>query len=128
MTNNPERNKNLSKYPKLSDIDLEKAFLKNHILECQSKIDKLNEVRETIIGIEKSKLPLWDPSKIVWIKASGPKGDFELATVTNNPNSENFELLQEDLKVHDGKITYQGFFYWLHFDKESVCRKQRGQD
>ena len=57
--------------------------------------------------------PLWDPSKIAWVKAQGEKGEYEKANCVGNLD---FENLVKDLQAHGGRLRREGMFYWL-FEK-----------
>ena len=40
--------------------------------------------------------------------------------------SKDYWAMLEDLKTHDGKLTREGFFYWLFRNGSTVGRKKRG--
>jgi hypothetical protein len=122
LSNCQDTNKNI--FPKLSDIDLEITFCEDVIKTYQSKIEKLKESRETRLNIEKSKIPLWNPDKIKWIIAHGEKGAFDLATLKDNTNNDDFNFLLDDLKRHDGKLWNSNFFYW-EMQGDAIGRKER---
>jgi len=65
----------------------------------------------------------WDPSKISFKTANGARGPFEKADPTNIPD---FKAMLADLKAHDGKLTRDGFFYWVFSsDMATVGRKKK---
>ena len=102
-----------NKIPKIEEIDLEIRFYNDLILLFQSRIDKLNESKQVLINAEKSNIPLWNSQNIKWTVAHGPKGEFEIATLTNNPGNQDFELLKDDLLKHDRKFRYEKSFFWM---------------
>jgi len=63
----------------------------------------------------------WDPSKINWMKAEGNKGPYERSEDVNNPE---FKTMLKDLTVHNGKMRYQGWFYWIFQNGNVVGRKR----
>jgi hypothetical protein len=63
----------------------------------------------------------WEPSRIPWKDATGPKGPFEKA---DDPLNVEFRALLKDLKEHKGNLTRDGFYYWLFTDAEVVGRKR----
>ncbi|MGB9914440.1 MAG: hypothetical protein ACPLIG_00015 [Candidatus Bathyarchaeales archaeon] len=64
----------------------------------------------------------WNPQLIRWEKAQGAKGEFERSSDVENSD---FKELLKDLKAHNGKLTRNGYFYWLFSDGYTVGRKQR---
>ena len=84
-------------------------------------LDAMNEYLESLgpPGMEKS---LWDPSKIRWVQAEGPKGLFERSDDVDSPD---YKELTQDLSSHGGKLSREGFFYWTFPDNKAVGRKRR---
>jgi hypothetical protein len=66
----------------------------------------------------------WNPRFILWNPAEGPSGPYERACM---PDNGNFQLLIRDLQAHGGKLTREGWFYWLFGDGRTVGRKERGK-
>jgi len=64
----------------------------------------------------------WNPHYILWNPAEGPSGPYEKACM---PDNGNFQLLIRDLQAHGGKLTREGWFYWLFGDGRTVGRKKR---
>ena len=64
--------------------------------------------------------PKYDLKKIKTVQAEGPSGPYKKA---NNQDGNDYRLLIEDLKNHDGKITKDGLFCWLFNDKSTVGMK-----
>jgi len=63
--------------------------------------------------------PLWEPDKIKWEKAESSKGVYERATGEANKGNIDFDNLLQDLKLHGGKLSRLGFFYWLFSETET---------
>lgn len=66
----------------------------------------------------------WNPKNIKWDKTEGPKGPYERGSPEQ---SENYRNMLKDLEAHKGKLTKDGYFYWLFNDNETVGRKQRNK-
>ena len=75
---------------------------------------------------EKAKLEgrsdAWDPSKIKWVPAEGAKGRYDRA---DPQASRDFQNMLKDLKEHGGRLTRDGYFYWVFRDQATVGRKKR---
>ncbi len=63
--------------------------------------------------------PVWDVDKIKWIKAQSGKGEYERADAEANKGVVDFDNLVADLKLHNGKLSRLGFFYWLFEQTET---------
>ena len=83
--------------------------------------DAANEYLEKQAPEDEEK-PSWDPSKIKWDEAEGPKGKFERSEDINNLD---FKALVKDLAHHKGKLTRDNLFYWLFENGVTVGRKKR---
>jgi len=64
----------------------------------------------------------WNPNKIKWEKAEGFKGEYERSEDVNNPE---FKVMLKDLAQHGGKLTKDGYFYWVFKNGSTVGRKRR---
>jgi len=64
----------------------------------------------------------WDPSKIKWEGAQGSSGPYERSEDINNLD---FKQLLKDLADHQGKLTRDGYFYWVFQNGVTVGRKKR---
>jgi hypothetical protein len=64
----------------------------------------------------------WNPDKIKWEKAEGFKGEFERS---EDINSLDFKELLKDLAKHNGKLSRDGWFYWVFKNGATVGRKRR---
>jgi hypothetical protein len=62
----------------------------------------------------------YDLSKVKTEKTEGPSGFYQKAT---EQDSQDYRLLIEDLKQHDGKLTRDGMFIWLFSDGKAVGMK-----
>jgi hypothetical protein len=64
----------------------------------------------------------WDPERIKWHETTGPGGPFQKSDDANNPE---FKAMLKDLQVHNGKMTRDGWFYWVFKNGATVGRKKR---
>ena len=64
----------------------------------------------------------WDPKSLKWVADSGKAGPYEKCNRTSDPN---FLAMARDLEGHGGRLTRDGFFYWLFTDGNAVGRKPR---
>lgn len=64
----------------------------------------------------------WDPAKIQWVVTEGNKGPYEWS---EDVNSTDFRLLGRQLTQHEGKLSRDGYFYWLFTNGSTVGRKKR---
>lgn len=69
----------------------------------------------------------WHPEKIKWEAAEGSNGPYERypAEGQKAEANEDYKNMLQDLKVHNGKLTRDGYFYWLFRDQATVGRKRR---
>jgi len=81
--------------------------------------DGVSKLLETTEPKEAQKLT-YDISKIKTVQAEGPSGPYKKA---NNQDGNDYKLLIEDLKAHDGKITRDGFWIWLFNDGKTAGLK-----
>jgi hypothetical protein len=65
----------------------------------------------------------WKQDKIRWEKAEGSSGPYERSEDVNNPE---FKTMLKDLAVHGGRLTHEGWFYWVFKNGVTVGRKRRG--
>lgn len=95
------------------------------LLNClEASIVKMKQEIAKIAGVPEAteQSYAWDPAAIRWEKAQGSKGEFEKSTDVNN-NS--YKALVQDLKAHGGKLSRDGYFYWLFTSGSVVGRKRR---
>jgi len=64
----------------------------------------------------------WNPDNIKWEKAVGSSGPYERS---QNKENVDFQKMVEDLKAHNGKLSRDGYFYWLFTNGDCVGRKKR---
>ena len=64
----------------------------------------------------------WNPANILWALAEGNRGPYERSQDSANPD---FSALLEDLNEHDGRLSKDGYFYWIFQDSKTVGRKRR---
>ncbi len=71
----------------------------------------------------------WDPSQIAWVAAEGSKGPYQRypAPGENAEATADYKAMLADLKAHKGKLSRNGFFYWVFTDGAVVGRKPRKQ-
>jgi hypothetical protein len=72
--------------------------------------------------IKEAKLPNWDPDKIKWEDAEGSSGQYQRSEDSNNPE---FKAMLKDLQAHKGKLTRNGYFYWIFKNGSTIGRKKR---
>jgi len=106
----------------LSEKEIEKLRAEvNAIYEGLSFIlGRIDEIEKAAAG----HMDTWDPSKIKWVQDEGARGPYERADPQGLKNSD-FDLMLKDLKAHNGRLTRDGFFYWVFEDQARVGRKQR---
>ena len=63
----------------------------------------------------------WDPEKIKWTQEEGFKGKYEKSEDVNNLE---FKAMLKDLQEHKGRMTHNGFFYWVFTNGSTVGRKE----
>jgi len=66
----------------------------------------------------------WDPNKVKWEQAEGASGLYERSEDVNNKE---FKEMVKDLAGHGGRLTREGYFYWLFENGATVGRKRRGK-
>jgi len=64
----------------------------------------------------------WHPMRIKWEKAEGASGPYELS---EDPENADFRAMHKDLSAHQGKLTRDGYFYWVFRNGATVGRKQK---
>jgi len=80
------------------------------------------QISELTKAQDKSKWK-WDTSKIKWIVAEGFKGKYERSEDVTSPD---FKNLVRHLSACKGKLSREGYFYWLFENGVTVGRKKRG--
>ncbi|MCR8488937.1 MAG: hypothetical protein NDP23_05245 [Crenarchaeota archaeon] len=64
----------------------------------------------------------WNPDQIKWENAEGSSGQYQKSEDFNNPE---FKAMLKDLQAHGGKLTRNGYFYWVFKNGSTVGRKKR---
>jgi hypothetical protein len=72
---------------------------------------------------EQAEKPKWNPAKIKWTEKQGASGPYERS---EDVNSLDFKQMLKDLAAHKGRITRNGYFYWVFKNGSTVGRKKRG--
>jgi len=96
-------------------------------LVLEAFLDFLNAVEAGIEAARqrvKEQKSLWDPGKITWETAQGTKGEYERSKDVDNPE---FKAMLKDLEAHGGRLTREGYFYWVFTNGDAVGRKKRGK-
>jgi len=84
-----------------------------------SKIEEIEKVYEQ----GQSEIWIWDCDKVQWVQDEGARGPYERAD-PQGLNGSDFDLMLKDLKAHNGRLTRDGFFYWVFQDQARVGRKK----
>jgi hypothetical protein len=99
------------------------------IFELVNDVDAGISAFKRRLAVEKGvAMPSWNPDKIKWEAAVGSSGPYYRypAEGQKAEATEDYKNMLRDLKAHDGKLTRDGFFYWLFRDQATVGRKKRG--
>jgi hypothetical protein len=69
----------------------------------------------------------WNPDKIPWTKTEGFKGAYERYPMEGQKPeaTSDYKCMLEHLKEHQGRLSRDGFFYWVFSDQVTVGRKRR---
>jgi hypothetical protein len=84
------------------------------LINLRNRLAKLKGVSERVWS--------WDPSKIRWESAEGFRGEYERSDDYNNRE---FKKMLNDLARHGGRLTREGYFYWIFKNGSIVGRKKR---
>ncbi|MGQ9507758.1 MAG: hypothetical protein ACUVTB_07905 [Candidatus Bathycorpusculaceae bacterium] len=87
------------------------------VVKLRTQIQKLLGIAE----VEKRRWG-WNPEAIKWEKAEGFREDYERSEDVNNLE---FKAMLKDLAQHGGKLSRNGFFYWVFKNGYVVGRKKR---
>lgn len=96
----------------------------------KSLLDYLNAEEEAIKQLKGEIAKLvgvvekWNPDAIKWEKAQGARGEFEKSEDVNNPE---FKKMLKDLAEHGGRLTRDGWFYWIYRNGSTVGRKPKSK-
>jgi hypothetical protein len=69
--------------------------------------------------------PGWDPGKVKWTEEEGFKGKYEKSEDVNNPD---FKAMLKDLHEHKGRMSHNGYFYWVFSNGSTVGRKNKTKE
>lgn len=95
--------------------------LEASIVTLKTQIAKLVGATDAEEDKKKPKF-CWNPDAIKWEKAEGFKGSYERSEDVNNPE---YKALVKELAQHGGRLTREGWFYWLFKNGYVVGRKQQ---
>ena len=84
----------------------------------------IESARQRIKEVKVEEKPSWDPTQIVWTKAEGTKGPYERSEDINNLQ---FKSMLKDLASHGGRMSHEGYFYWVFKNGSVAGRKLRGK-
>jgi len=101
----------------MSEEDIATEALCEYLNGCEAGVIQARRVIAQRKGLEN-----WDSSRIKWRQAEGARGPYQRS---EDVNSVDFKLLVKDLQAHNGKLTKDGFFYWLFQNGSTVGRKER---
>ena len=87
---------------------------------AQLMADAANEYLERLAP--KDEKHNWDPNKIPWKEAQGTRGLYDRSEEVDNLQ---FKAMVKDLAAHKGKLSRDGYFYWLFQSGSVVGRKKR---
>jgi len=65
--------------------------------------------------------PSWDSGKVKWTEEEGFKGKYDKSEDVNHPE---FKMMLKDLQQHKGRLTREGYFYWIFQNGSTVGRKK----
>jgi hypothetical protein len=84
----------------------------------------VNIKRQIAALLKVNEEPTWDPNKIKWEQTEGSKGQYEKS---EDFNSTEFKAMLKDLAAHQGKLSRDGYFFWVFQNGATVGRKKRHQ-
>ena len=92
----------------------------------QMAADAVNQELEKHAPPETKQLE-WNPDRIKWVQAEGRQGTYERYPDANEKAefTTDYSNMLADLKRHNGKLTRDGYFYWLFTDSDTIGRKRR---
>lgn len=96
------------------------------VIEDESQLELAKNSLEALLDMWlkgeslQSEKPSWDPAKIKWEKAEGGSGPYERSEDIDNLE---FKAMLKDLAAHKGRLTIDGYFYWIFENGCTVGRK-----
>lgn len=105
------------------DEDLATVALLEFLNACEAGIAAAKHlIKEAKIGNDGKAEPSWSPEKIKWEQTEGSSGPYQRS---EDVNSLDFKAMLKDLAAHQGKLTWDGYFYWMFQNGATVGRKKR---
>lgn len=105
----------------MSEEDVASTALLEFLNACEAGITAAKRLVAKDKGVQQEE-EKWDPAKIQWTITEGSKGPYERSEDTNSPD---FKTLMKQLAQHEGKLSNNGYFYWLFQNESTVGRKKR---
>jgi len=103
----------------MSEDDVATTALLEFLNAAEAGIMQAKRLIAQAKGVEK-----WDPNRIKWEGAKGSSGPYERSEDMNNTE---FKSMLQDLATHGGKMTRNGYFYWVFKNGATVGRKKRNK-
>jgi hypothetical protein len=114
----------MSENKEIEDLIKKISELKLTISDVQKILLELKEILKLLQTIVTTQQIKWDSNVIKWNAATGPSGEYQIATVEANQGNSNFDELLKDLDAHKGCMRRGGWFYWKFDQKQAVGRKK----
>lgn len=127
-------------FNRLADFEDKQKKMKERILKAEVLIDSITTGQQIICtclenaGLmtgngEPAQPASSDPGKIAWKEAEGAKGKYDRypAEGEKAESTDDYKNILADLKKHDGRMTRDGYFYWLFTDSATIGRKRKGK-
>jgi len=105
----------------LIEEDVASAALLEFLNACEAGITAAKRLIAEDKGVHQEE-ESWDPARIHWTMTEGSRGAYERSEDTNSPD---FKVLTRQLTQHEGKLSSNGYFYWLFQNGSTVGRKKR---
>ena len=105
----------------MSEEDAASAALLEFLNACEAGITAAKHLIAENKGVSQEE-ESWNPAKIQWTLTEGSKGFYERS---EDFASSDLKSLVKDLDQHGGKLTRDGYFYWLFSNGSTVGRKKR---
>jgi hypothetical protein len=117
--------------PKLNDLEISLLLIERDVAQYRMEridelINNIGEAQKLAETLEKEPKDTrrwnWNPNDIRWTDATGNKGSYEKS---EDYNSLDHKALIKDLASHQGKLSREGFFYWLFENGSTIGRKKK---
>jgi hypothetical protein len=106
----------------MSEDDLATSALLEFLNAAEAGIAAAKRLIQEGKGICKESSQSWNPARIKWEQAQGASGPYERSDAAN---ATDFKLLLKDLAEHDGKLSADGYFYWVFRNGSTIGRKRK---